>query len=93
MSNDRIYYSHDAEMQANRQRILLTLLCVAFGLGMGTVVALLFAPATGKNTRKDLAKNVEEGVKDGRETVEPMIKRLEEELQDFRKHVEQRLKR
>jgi gas vesicle protein len=92
MNTDRIYYSREAEMHAQRERTMLTLLCIMFGLGIGAVMALLFAPATGKNTRKDFAKNMNEGLKDGRESIEPLVKRLEEELKDVRKSIEERLK-
>ncbi len=92
MNNDRIYYSHNAEMHAVRDRAVLTLVFLTFGLGMGAALALLFAPSSGKTTRRDLAKGVEEGLHTGRETVEPLVKRLEEEFADLRKSVDERLK-
>lgn len=92
MNNDRIYYSNDAEMHAMRNRTMLTLVFLTFGLGIGAALALLFAPSSGKSVRRDLAKSVEEGLHTGRETVEPLVKRLEEELAELRKNVEERLK-
>src|SRR5690606_17357651 len=80
MNNDRTYYSHDAEMRAMRDRTILTLVFLMFGLGFGAALALLFAPATGKQTRDDLAKNMGEGLNTGREALEPMMKRLEDEF-------------
>jgi len=50
MTNDRVYYSHDAEMHAMRDRAVLTLAFLAFGLGIGAVLALLFAPMSGKKS-------------------------------------------
>jgi gas vesicle protein len=91
MNNDRTYYSHDAEIRAMRDRTLLTLLFLMFGLALGAAMALLFAPATGKQTRVDLAKNIGEGLNNGREALEPMVKRLEEELRELRKNVEEHL--
>ncbi|MBK8020045.1 MAG: YtxH domain-containing protein [Chloroflexi bacterium] len=91
MNNDRVYYSHDAEKQAMRAKTLLTLLCLAFGLGMGAALALLFAPSSGKTARHDLARGVEDGLNSGRETVEPLVKRLEEEFADLRKNINERL--
>jgi gas vesicle protein len=91
MNNDRIYYSHDAEMHAMRDRTVLTLLCLMLGLGIGAAMALLFAPASGKKVRDDLAKGMGEGMKDGRDAVEPMVKRLEEKFNELVKSIEERV--
>lgn len=92
MNNDRIYYSHDAEMHAMRDRTVLTLVFLVFGLGIGAALALLYAPKSGKKVRDDLSKSVEQGWNNGREAVEPMMKRLEEEFAKLQKNVEERLK-
>jgi gas vesicle protein len=89
MSNDRIYYSHDAEAQAMGDRAKSTLLYLMFGLGIGTALALLFAPSSGKKTRADLAQTVEDGLNTGREAVEPLVKRVEEEFGNLRQSVEE----
>ena len=91
MNSDRIYYSHDAEMHALRSRIGLTLLCLTLGLGVGAVLALLFAPTSGKKTREELGKTVEDGWQNGREAVEPMVKHLEKDFADLQKNVEERV--
>jgi gas vesicle protein len=91
MNSDRIYYSHDAETHAVREMARATLLCLMFGLGIGAVLALLFAPSSGKKVRDDLANTVEEGLNNGRDAVEPMVKRLEKEFDELRKSVEERL--
>ena len=92
MNNERIFYSHDAEMHAMRVRTVITLVFLTFGLAIGAVLALLFAPASGKATRHELAKSVEEGMRTGRETVEPIIKQAEKDLSELRKNVEEHLK-
>jgi gas vesicle protein len=92
MNNDRIYYSHAAEMHAMRDRTMLTLICLTLGLGIGAALALLFAPTSGKTVRHDLARSVEEGMQTGREAVEPMVKRIEKEFDDLKKNVEDQLK-
>ncbi|MDX2077102.1 MAG: YtxH domain-containing protein [bacterium] len=92
MNNERIYYSRDAEMRVARQKTLLTLICLSAGLGIGAVLALLFAPESGEKTRKELAQNIGESVNNGRESLEPVIKKLEDQFNDFRKNVEERLK-
>jgi gas vesicle protein len=91
MSNERIYYSHDAEINAMRNRTMLTLLFLTLGLGIGAALALLFAPTTGKAVRDDLAKSMGEGLNNGRDAMEPLVKRLEEEFSELRKNVEERL--
>jgi gas vesicle protein len=91
MSNERIYYSREAEMAAMRSRSILTLTFLVIGLTIGAILALLFATDEGKNTRKDLVKGVEEGLNTGRETLEPMVKQLEDQFNDLKKSVEDRL--
>ena len=91
MNNDRIYYSHDAETLAKREMTALTMLALTLGLGIGALLALLFAPSSGKKVRHNLAQSVEAGLNDGREVVEPVVKRLEEEFAELRKKVEERL--
>lgn len=90
--NDRIYYSREAEMQAMQERSALVLLFLALGLGIGAVLALMFAPASGKRIREDIAKNVEEGLHSGRENLEPVVKRLESEFAELRKNLDERTK-
>jgi gas vesicle protein len=91
MTENRVYYSHDAELQARREMAKSTLLRLILGLSIGAVAALLFAPSSGKKTRADLAKTVEDGLNSGRDAVEPVVKRMEEELGDLRKRVEERI--
>jgi gas vesicle protein len=90
MNEDRIYYSHDSEKHALGEMKRSMLLLLVGGLSIGAAVALLFAPSTGKQTRHDLAKTVEEGLKDGREAVGPLVKQLEKEIADLRKNIEDR---
>jgi gas vesicle protein len=93
MTIDRIYYTHDAEVAAMRRMTLVTMLSLTLGMGIGAILALLFAPASGRSTRHDLATSIEEGLHTGREKLEPVVKRLEEEFVDLRKSVDERLKR
>lgn len=91
MNPDRVYYSHDAEVNALRKRTALIIAFLTVGMGIGATLALLFAPASGRNTRHDLVKTVEDGLQSGRDTVEPVVKRVEKELGEFRKNVDEHL--
>ncbi len=57
--NNRMYYSHDAEMRAQRERFVLALIVLALGIGFGSAVALLFAPQSGERTRRALEEVAE----------------------------------
>lgn len=92
MSNERVYYSREAEMHAMRDRTILTLMFLIFGLAIGVVLALLFAPTSGKKAREGLTQTVEQGLKDGREIVEPVVEQVEKEFGELKKNVEERLK-
>jgi gas vesicle protein len=92
MNNQRIYYSHDAEMHAMQDRTLLAILFLTCGLGIGAALTLLLAPTSGKSVRDDLGKTMGQGWNNGRDAFEPVVSRLEEEFADLRKSVEERLK-
>jgi gas vesicle protein len=91
MDTNRTYYSREAEMREMRERLGLAMMCMIVGLGMGSVLALLFAPTTGRKFRNEITHSLESGVKTGRERVEPAITQIERELTDLRKKVEERL--
>jgi len=92
MNDDRIYYSHDAEIQAMRKMTRLMALCLIAGLGIGTVVTLLFAPSSARKVRDDLTRAVGQGWDNGREAIEPLAKRAGEEFGKMQKNVEEYLK-
>jgi len=90
MSN-RIYYNREAEMQAMREKTIMAVVLTAVGLAIGAIFALLFAPAAGTQTREDIAHTFEEGLKDGRSTVEPVMERLQHDIADLRTRLEDRI--
>jgi len=92
MNAYRIYYSDEAKMYAMRDRAVLGVLFLSFGVGIGAIIALLFAPSSGKETRYQLGNNIEEKLQAGRATVEPMVKRAEVECDDLKKNVKDHLK-
>jgi gas vesicle protein len=88
MSNSRIYYSHEAETKAMRRMTLWTVFLLVLGLSVGAMVALLYAPKEGEKMRRQLAKNIEEGISSGQEALEPTMKKLEKEVGELRHTVE-----
>ena len=91
IDSNRTYYSREAEQHAERERVRLVIVCLMFGLGIGSVMALLFAPAEGKKIREDLRRTVEESVHNGRDRVEPAVNNFEKEAHNLRKKVAERL--
>jgi gas vesicle protein len=78
--NNRIYYSEEAEQQARRQQTLAVIIFTAFGIGIGTALALLFAPSKGEVTRQSIAH-----------TGNDAMHKLEEEMAELRKRIEDRV--
>lgn len=71
--------------------LLIVLLCLLVGLGLGASVALLFAPQSGKKTRRHIETAIEESLDEGRDKLEPALRRLEREFYQFRSKMEDRL--
>jgi len=90
--NDRIYYSREAEQMAAQQRTILALIVMLFGLGLGALVALLFAPRKGDDVRKDIANQAETLYDNGRETTGKAFKELQKDFDKLRSEVEDRLR-
>jgi len=91
MNSDRVYYSRDAEIHAKREMAAFTLFALTLGLGIGALLALLFAPWSGKKTRHELAKSMGEEWETGRDAVDPLAKRVEERFGELLKNIEERL--
>jgi gas vesicle protein len=89
--NNRTYYSREAEERAARDKGIATILFLALGLGIGTALALLFAPTSGKKAREELSHAAEDAISSGRDVVTPTLKRLEKEFADLRKKVDERI--
>jgi gas vesicle protein len=86
--NDRIYYSRRAEELVKRQRAVGALVFLAVGLGIGLILALLFAPNVGEKTRKLIADALEDGSKRGQEVILEATNQLEQEFPDLRQRIE-----
>ena len=61
------------------------------GLVVGAASALLYAPKSGKKMRRQVTKNVQEGLSSGQDAVDPVVKRLEKEMSELRETVEDRI--
>lgn len=90
--SDRIYYSREAEISAKRERIVAMILFLLMGLGIGALLALLFAPESGQKTRKELGSSIEDRIDASRDATRKTIQRLEKDFNDLRDRVEDRLK-
>jgi gas vesicle protein len=90
--NDRIYYSREAEQMAAQQRTVLALIVMLLGLGLGAVVALLFAPRKGDEVRKEIANQAENIYENSRESTGKAFKELQKDFDKLRGDVEDRLK-
>jgi hypothetical protein len=86
--NERIYYSREAELRANREKIVTIILFLALGVGVGAALALLFAPKSGQQTRSDLAQAFEDGFDSGRGATQSAVQRLEKGVSELASRVE-----
>jgi len=91
MNPNRIYYSREAELQAARERSTMTVFYVVLALAAGALVALMFAPESGKEMRGDIGQRVGGGLESGRHALEPAVEQLGREIKDLRDRVENRL--
>lgn len=92
MMNDRIYYSREAEQMAAQQRTILALVVMLLGLGLGAVVALLFAPRKGEDVRSEIANQAGVLYENGRDTTNKTLKELQKDFDKLRGDIEERLK-
>ena len=89
MTERRIYYSQEAERVAKRQRLLTMVIFMALGVGLGAVIALLFAPDEGEKTRRLISEAAQDGFRRGRDTTSDALRQLEPEFPDLRKRVDE----
>jgi hypothetical protein len=83
--------SHRDETHAIRWVTMMTVLWLALGLGAGAVMALLFAPTSGKKLRRNLSRGMEDRLESGQDAIEPVVKRLEKEVGELRHTLEERI--
>lgn len=90
--NQRMYYSQEAERKAQQQRAGLALAMLALGIGLGGLLAILFAPHSGDETRQSLAELAEHAYNDGRDATGQAVETLQKDLDRLRKDFDERLK-
>ena len=78
--NNRIYYSREAEEQANQERLRAIGVFMVLGLGIGAVLALLFAPKSGEEIRHGISKSLEDRFSGVEKELESLSKRVEDRL-------------
>jgi|FLYN01.1.fsa_nt_gi hypothetical protein len=78
---DRTYYSREAEMRANQERMLASIVFLMIGMGVGAAVALMLAARARQRSRPSLVGAIEE-----------RFNTIEKELGELGKRVEHRIK-
>jgi gas vesicle protein len=87
--SQRTYYSEEAKHRAEIQMSLLIAFCLALGAGIGTALAILFAPKAGDETREDLMHTFEEQAERGRKASEKAVSQLEHQVNDLKKRFDE----
>ena len=72
--SQRTYYSEEAKQQAQMKTTAVVAICLALGATIGTAIAVLFAPQSGEDTRKELG-----------EAGESALEKLQHQVDDLRK--------
>lgn len=89
--NNRMYYSTEAEQRAQWERAGLALASMILGVGIGAVLALLFAQQTGEEARRNINKQFDESreradefMDDAREHSEKLRSKMEDRIHAMR---------
>jgi gas vesicle protein len=73
--------------QVNQYNWLSKFTTLAVGVGIGAVVGLLFAPASGKKTRHYITRTVKDGLDDAASTGKRWSRRAQETVDDVKANV------
>jgi gas vesicle protein len=80
MSQQRTFYSDEAKQRVRRETTFVLGVVLALGVGIGTAIAMLFAPQSGDETREEIAH-----------ATDGTVKKLEKQFNHLREQVEERL--
>lgn len=86
--SERTYYSEESKNRAQLRIAALVSICLALGAGIGTILAILFAPKSGEEIREDIADVFSNQIEQGRKATENAIERLEGRVDELRDRVE-----
>jgi ABC-type methionine transport system permease subunit len=84
MNNNRMYYSREAEIRAQRQQVVMVTAAATFSLAFGVLVALLLAPRRGEEMRQMLSETLGEAVSAGRDMADQVRRDVEGRVQNAR---------
>ena len=87
MSN-RVYYSAEAEALMQRRSLVTAFAMLVVGLGIGALIAMLFAPGEGDKTRRMITDAVEDSYRRGRQATDDALSQLEKDIPNLRKRVD-----
>lgn len=87
--SERKYYSKDAEQAARIEKAVVGLSALIAGAGIGSALALLFAPEDGSSMRQRLMDALEDGSEKGRDKLAEVIQSIEVEYPDFVERITQ----
>jgi gas vesicle protein len=90
--NDRMYYSREAEQRAQREKLILLLLVAGVGVTVGTLIALLFAPQAGDETREQVGEQLKEKVASGQQTAQTVGEQVRERADKLREELNDRVR-
>jgi gas vesicle protein len=79
--NERIYYSEEAKQRARKDRQILALTFMFMGMGLGTVIAMLFAPQKGEDTRSQVYDIASDATSNAVETLQKNFENLRQEVE------------
>jgi gas vesicle protein len=71
--SERIYYSQEIEEMMKRHRVITALAFMAMGMGIGAMMAILFARDDGEKIRRMIAEALEDSYQRGREFTDDAI--------------------
>ena len=73
--------------QVNQHNWLSKFTTFALGVGVGALIGLLFAPASGKKTRNHISRDVKEGLDNAASTGKRWSRRAQETVDDVKANV------
>lgn len=91
--SERIYYSNEAAQRAYRERLIMALVVAGFGIGIGAILALLLAPRSGDEMRRQLGETIEQATQHGRAVAETALQNVREGTNKLQDEVQDRLKK